>query len=80
MYEDMWNGLVISKEIFTRIQAKTLIINGQNDPNSHLLTAINAYQSIPNTSITIIADTSHACFLENFDAVWAVVKPFLQIN
>ncbi|MBE3606688.1 alpha/beta hydrolase [Campylobacter sp. RM13119] len=77
MYEDMWNGAVVSKEIFSKISAHVLVINGQNDMNSHLQTAVNAYQSLPNASLAIIPDTSHPCFLENFDAVWAVVKPFL---
>lgn len=78
MYENMWNSTVVGKEIFSKISAPVLVINGQNDANSHLQTAINAYQSLPNASLAIIPDTSHPCFLENFEAVWAVVKPFLE--
>ena len=57
-----------------------LLINGENDPNSPMTTAIAAYYELPNANISIIPNTSHACFLENFNAVWSVIEPFINVE
>ena len=78
MYENMWNGAVISKETFSKIKCPVLIINGENDINSPMTTAIAAYYEIPNARLSIIPNAPHPCFLVNFDAVWSVIKPFIK--
>ena len=78
MYENMWNGVIISKETFSKIECPVLVINGENDINSPMITAIAAYYELPNAQLAIIPGTPHPCFLVNFDAVWAAMEPFLK--
>ena len=78
MYEDMWNGAFISKETFSKVTCPVLIINGEKDPNSPMTTAIAAYYELPNAHLSIIPNAGHACFLENFDAVWGAIEPFIK--
>jgi pimeloyl-ACP methyl ester carboxylesterase len=33
---------------------------------------------IPNAQLSIIPNTGHVCFAENFPAVWASIIPFLK--
>ena len=78
IYEDMWNGAIISKETFSKIQCPVLVINGEKDPNSPMATAIAAFYELPNAHLSIIPNAGHACFLENFNAVWSVIEPFVE--
>ncbi len=78
MYEDMWNVETVSKEIFSKIDCPVLIINGENDINSPMTTAIAAYYELPNAQLSIIPNTPHPCFLVNFNAVWSVIEPFIS--
>ena len=80
MYEDMWNGAVISKETFSKVNCPVLIINGENDINSPMTTAIAAYHELPNAQLSIIPNTPHPCFLVNFNAVWSVIEPFIDAS
>ena len=47
MYENMWNGAVISKELFSKISTPVLVIGGERDINSPMLTELAAYQQLP---------------------------------
>ena len=78
MYEDMWNGAVISKDMFSKIKCPVLLVNGELDQNSPLLTAFAAYYELPDAHLSIIPNAGHQCQATNFDAVWAVVKPFIE--
>ena len=78
MYEKMWNGTVISKETFSKVTCPVLVVNGEKDPNSPMATAIAAFYELPDAHLSIIPNAGHACFLENFDAVWSVVEPFIN--
>lgn len=78
MYEDMWNGAVISKETFSKVTCPVLMVNGEKDPNSPMTTAIAAFYELPNAHLSIIPNVGHACFLENFDAVWGAIEPFIK--
>ena len=78
MYENMWNGAVISKDTFTKVTCPVLVINGEKDPNSPMTTAIAAFYELPNAHLSIIPNAGHACFLENFDAVWGAIEPFIK--
>ena len=78
MYEDMWNGAVISKDMFSKIKCPVLLINGEKDQNSPLLTAFAAYYELPDAHLSIIPNAGHQCQATNFDAVWSVVKPFIE--
>ncbi len=78
MYEAMWNSTVVSKEIFSKIKCPVLLINGERDQNSPLLTALAAYYELPDARLSIIPSAPHQCFVTNFEAVNAVVKPFVE--
>ncbi len=78
MYEEMWNGAVISKEIFSKVNCPVLVINGENDINSPMTTAIASYYELPNAQLSIIPNTPHPCFLVNFNAVWSAIEPFIK--
>jgi len=41
-------------------------------------TVINAYNMIPQSQLSIIPNTGHVVFMENFAAVWASIVPFLK--
>ena len=77
MYENMWNGAVISKELFSKISTPVLVIGGERDINSPMLTELAAYQQLQNAQLSIIPNAPHACFLVNFDAVWSAIVPFI---
>lgn len=78
MYQDMWNGITISKEIFSKVKCQVLIINGEKDINSPMTTAISAYYELPNAQLSIIPNAPHQCFITNFKAVWSVIEPFIE--
>ena len=73
MYEEMWNSTVVSKEIFSKIKCPVLLINGERDQNSPLLTAFAAYYELPDARLSIIPAAPH-----DADAVMSVVKPFVE--
>jgi pimeloyl-ACP methyl ester carboxylesterase len=78
MYEDMWNGAVISKDLFSKVTCPVLVMGGERDINSPMLTAIASYQQLPQAQLSIIPNAPHPCFLVNFDAVWGAVAPFIS--
>lgn len=72
-----FNELDIGESVFKNITAKTLLIVGEDDQNAPLPTVIKAYEALPNADIAVIPNASHSVFADNFNAVWAVVEPFL---
>jgi len=78
MYEDMWNGTVISKEMFSKVTCPVLVMGGEKDINSPMSTEIASYQQLRNAQLSIIPNTPHPCFLVNFDAVWGAIAPFIK--
>ena len=78
MYADMWNSTVVSKEMFSKINCPVLLVNGERDPNSPMLTALAAYYELHDARLSIIPAAPHQCMVTDFDAVWAVVKPFVE--
>ncbi|KAK8892790.1 hypothetical protein M9Y10_030033 [Tritrichomonas musculus] len=74
-----FNNETISKQIFNSIQCPTLLMCGELDGNAPLDTVLNAYKMIPKAQLAVIANAPHTVFLTNFDAVWANIKPFLNL-
>lgn len=70
--------MTASKELFSTIKCPVLLISGELDRNAPLPTIINAYNMIPKSQLSIIPNTGHVVFMENFTAVWASVAPFLN--
>lgn len=76
--ESFYNTMIVSKELFATIQCPVLVMSGELDRNAPLPTVINAYNMIPKSQLSIIPNTGHVCFTENFAAVWASMTPFLK--
>lgn len=73
-----FNDLEIGETVFKNIAAKTLLIVGEDDQNAPPDTVISAYKMLPDADIAVIPNASHSVFADNFEAVWAVIKPFLM--
>ena len=76
--EMMYNSLVADKTLFNSIQCPVLLMAGEKDKNALLPSVISAYQMIPNSQLSIIPNTGHVVFMENFPAVWTSIVPFLN--
>lgn len=76
--EVFYNTMTASKELFATIKCPVLLMAGELDRNAPLTTIISAYSMIPNCQLSIIPNTGHTTFLENFPAAWASIVPFLK--
>lgn len=76
--EDFYNTMEASKELFMSIQCPVLVMAGELDRNAPLPTVINAYNMIPDSQLSIVPNTGHVVFMQNFDAVWTSMVPFLK--
>ncbi|TAE51944.1 MAG: alpha/beta hydrolase [Bacteroidetes bacterium] len=72
-----YNKLTVGKELLGSIKCPVLVIAGDHDEGNTVEHVVNAARMIPRHHIAIIPNTGHGCFLENFEAVWAGVAPFL---
>lgn len=73
-----YNQMTASKALLGSIRCPVLLMSGELDQNAPLSTIINAYHMIPNCQLSIIPNTGHVVFLENFAAVWTSIIPFLK--
>lgn len=71
-----YNSTEVSDDLLKRIQCPVLVLSGELDQNAPLQTVIEAYRLIPRVQLGIIPNAPHPVFLVNFDAVWAIMKPF----
>lgn len=70
--------MIADKKLFGSIKCPVLLMAGERDGNAPLATVIAAYYMIPDAQLAIIANAGHQCFVDNFDAVWAGIKPFIN--
>ncbi len=75
---EFYNSISISEEVFNKITCPVLVLAGEKDQNAKLNTVISAYQMLPNAQLGIIPNAGHGVFLENFEAVWFSIVPFLK--
>lgn len=68
-FEDM----SFTPDRLAKIKARTLIIQGDRDPFYPLQTALDLYQSIPNSSLWIVPNSGHCPI--SFDAVQTFTQP-----
>lgn len=71
--------MLVSKDFFATIKCPVLVMAGNHDQFLSTQRVVNASKMIPNAELAIIPNTTHAAFLENFPAVWAVTSFFLKI-
>jgi pimeloyl-ACP methyl ester carboxylesterase len=83
--EDLFSGvntcytkLTIGKELLSSIKCPVLVMAGDKDDSNPVERVINAARFIPKHQISIIPNTTHECFTENFNACWAAIGPFIR--
>ncbi len=76
--ETFYNTMEAGKELFMSIKCPVLVMAGERDMNAPLPTVINAYNMISNSQLSIIPNTGHVVFMQNFAAVWTSIVPFLN--
>jgi pimeloyl-ACP methyl ester carboxylesterase len=75
---NMYNQLTLDKAFFETIKCPTLVMAGDRDAGNPPQRVVHTAQMIPHSVVGIIPNCTHGVFLENFNAVWACVKPFLS--
>jgi pimeloyl-ACP methyl ester carboxylesterase len=73
-----YNNVTVSKDLLSAIKCPVLVMAGDRDGGNPVERVVNAARFIPKSQIAIIPNTGHGCFLENFDAAWACILPFLK--
>lgn len=73
-----YNKLTIGKELLSAIQCPVLVMAGDRDGGNPVERVVSAARFIPNHQISIIPNTGHGCFVENFKATWECIAPFIN--
>ncbi len=73
-----YNKLTVGKELLGAIKCPVMVMAGDNDGGNTVEHVVSAARLIPKHQICIIPNTGHGCFLENFEATWASVLPFIK--
>jgi pimeloyl-ACP methyl ester carboxylesterase len=73
-----YNKLTVGKELLETIKCPVLVMAGDHDDGNSIERVVSAAKFIPKHQISIIANAGHGCFLENFEATWGNIAPFLK--
>lgn len=73
-----YSKLTIGKELLGSIKCPVLVMAGDKDNGNPVERVVSAARFIPKHQISIIPNTTHECFTENFEATWASIEPFLK--
>jgi pimeloyl-ACP methyl ester carboxylesterase len=73
-----YNKLTVGKDLLGTIKCPVLVMAGDRDNGNTVEHVVNAAGMISKNQICIIPNTGHGCFLENFEAAWASIIPFLK--
>jgi pimeloyl-ACP methyl ester carboxylesterase len=73
-----YNKLTIGKELLSAIQCPVLVMAGDRDGGNPVERVVSAARFIPHHQISIIPNTGHGCFVENFKATWECIAPFIS--
>lgn len=73
-----YNNVTVSQSLLSTIKCPVLVMAGDQDAGNPVERVVSAARYIPNSQISIIPNTGHGCFLENFDAAWASILPLLK--
>jgi pimeloyl-ACP methyl ester carboxylesterase len=73
-----YNNVIVSKDLLSSIKCPVLVMAGDKDDGNPVERVVSAARFIPKHQISIIPNTTHECFTENFAATWASILPFLQ--
>jgi pimeloyl-ACP methyl ester carboxylesterase len=73
-----YNNVTVSKDVLSTIKCPVLVMAGDRDGGNPVERVVSGARFIPKHQIAIIPNTGHGCFLENFEAAWASILPFLK--
>jgi pimeloyl-ACP methyl ester carboxylesterase len=73
-----YSTLTIGKELLGSIKCPVLVMAGDKDDSNPVERVVKAARFIPIHQISILPNTTHECFTENFKAAWASIAPFLK--
>jgi pimeloyl-ACP methyl ester carboxylesterase len=73
-----YNNVTVSKDLLSTIKCPVLVMAGDRDNGNPVERVVSAARYISKHQISIIPNTGHGCFLENFDAAWASIIPFIK--
>jgi pimeloyl-ACP methyl ester carboxylesterase len=73
-----YNKVTVSKDLLSTIKCPVMVMAGDHDDGNPVERVVSAARYIPKHQISIIPNTGHGCFLENFEATWASISPFLK--
>jgi pimeloyl-ACP methyl ester carboxylesterase len=73
-----YNNVTVSKELLSTIKCPVLVMAGDNDGGNPVERVVSAARFIPNHQISVIPNTGHGYYNENFPATWASILPFLK--
>jgi pimeloyl-ACP methyl ester carboxylesterase len=73
-----YNNVTVSKDLLSAIKCPVLVMAGDRDGGNPVERVVSAARFIPNYQISIIPNTGHGCFLENFKASWGCIAPFIN--
>jgi pimeloyl-ACP methyl ester carboxylesterase len=83
--EDLFSGvnacyskLTVGKDLLGNIKCPVLVMAGDKDDSNPVERVVKAARFIPKHQISIIPNTTHECFTENFNACWAAIEPFIK--
>jgi pimeloyl-ACP methyl ester carboxylesterase len=73
-----YSKLTVSKDLLSSIKCPVLVMAGDRDNGNPVERVVSAARFIPKHQISIIPNTTHECFTENFAATWTSIEPFLK--
>lgn len=71
--------MLVSNDFFATIKCPVLVMAGNHDKFVGTARVVNASKIISKGELAIIPNATHAAFLEQFAAVWAITKAYLTI-
>jgi pimeloyl-ACP methyl ester carboxylesterase len=73
-----YSKLTVGKDLLGKIKCPVLVMAGDKDDSNPVERVVKAARFIPKHQISIIPNTTHECFTENFNAAWASIEPFIK--
>jgi pimeloyl-ACP methyl ester carboxylesterase len=73
-----YNNVTVGKDLLSAIKCPVLVMAGDHDDGNPVERVVSAARFIPKHQISIIPNTTHECFTENFKVAWASIAPFLK--
>lgn len=73
-----YSQLTVDKTLFSTINCPVLVMAGERDETISPQHVLNTAAMIRNSQLSIIPNCGHPVFLQNFEAVWSSIAPFIK--